>query len=278
MMSARNGRSGLPLSTPSAPGFYRDSGQLEKATADDEKSYATFATARLAEQLGDDALKKGDSTRAMDYYLTAFVFPDQGVDAAHRQEIRRKLGSLYVAQHHSKKGLGDLVLARYDTLMAEIAERFSGDHSPNSERSNPFDFVLEQTDGQSLPLESYRGKIVVMDFWATWCGPCRVQGKLFEQVAGTFRADSGAAFLSLNVDQDRSGVPDFLKQQGWTLPVAYAQTLDQLLVVKELPTVVIFNRQGQVVYRQEGLIPTSFAQDLSKHVRETLREPAGGKQ
>jgi thioredoxin-related protein len=97
-------------------------------------------------------------------------------------------------------------------------------------------------------------------------------------VAENFRTDSNAAFLSLNVDQDRRNVPAFLKQEGWTVPAAYAQGLDQLLNVRGLPTVVIFDRQGQIVYRQEGLDPGSFVEDLSKHVREALRESAGSKQ
>ena len=134
--------------------------------------------------------KKGDSARALDYYLTAFVFPDKNPDPAHRQEIRRKLGSLYVAQHHSEQGLGDLVLSRYDALMPQLAERFSGDQPQNAGRHDPFEFVLERMDGTPLPLADYRGKVIVMDFWATWCGPCRLQGKLIEQVAESFRTDS----------------------------------------------------------------------------------------
>jgi len=259
-------------------GFYRDSGDLDKAFADYEKSYVTFPTARVAEQLGDAALKKGDSARAVDYYLTAFVFPDKSSDPAHRQEIRRKLGSLYVAQHHSEKGLGDLVLSRYDALMPQLANRFSGDQPQNAGRHDPFEYVLERMDGTPLRLADYRGKVIVMDFWATWCGPCRLQGKLVEQVAESFRADSSAAFLSLNTDQDRSGVPAFLKQEGWTVPAAYAQGLDQLLSVRELPTLVIFDRQGRIVYRQDGVNPGSFVEELSKHLRETLREAVGSGQ
>jgi thiol-disulfide isomerase/thioredoxin len=259
-------------------GFYRDSGDLDKAIADDEKSYATYPTARVAELLGDAALKKGDSPRALDYYLSAFVFPDKTPDPARHQEIRRKLGSLYVAQHHSEKGLGDLVLARDDALMPQIGERFSGDQPQNAGRHDPFEYVLERMDGTSLPLASYRGKVIVIDFWATWCGPCRLQGKLVDQVARSFRTDSSAAFLSLNVDQDRSGVPAFLKQEGWTLPVAYAQGLDQLLSVRELPTLVIFDRQDRIVYREDGVNPGSFAEELSRHLRETLQESVGSKQ
>ncbi len=259
-------------------GFYRDSGDFNKALADDEKSYATYPTARVAEQLGDAASRNGDSARAIDYYLSAFVFPEKTPDPARHQEIRRKLGSLYVAEHHSEKGLGDLVMSRYDALMPQIAERFSGNQAQNAGRHDPFEYVLERMDGTSLPLADYRGKVIVIDFWATWCGPCRQQGKLVVQVAKSFRTDSSAAFLSLNVDQDRSGVPAFLKQEGWTLPVAYAQGLDHLLSVRELPTLVIFDRQGRVVYREDGVNPGSFAADLSKHLRETLQESEGSRQ
>ncbi|MGD0228315.1 MAG: redoxin family protein [Terriglobia bacterium] len=257
-------------------GFYRDSDEVDKAVADCEKSYAIYPTSRVAEQLGDAALKKGNSARALDYYLTAFVFPDKSPEPGSRQEIRRKLGSLYVAQHHSEHGLGDLVLSHYDAIMPQLAGRLSASPLPNAGRHDPFEYVLERMDGTPLPLAGYRGKVLVLDFWATWCGPCRVQGKLVEQVAGSFRTDSTATFLSLNTDQDRSGVPAFLKNQGWTLPVAYAQGLDELLSVRALPTLVIFDCHGRVVFREDGVDPGSFVEEVSRHLRETLRELSPG--
>ena len=60
--------------------------------------------------------------------------------------------------------------------------------------------------------------------------------------------------------------------------MAYAQGLDQLLSVSQLPTLVIFDRQGRIVYREDGVNPGSFAEELSKHLRETLQESAGSKQ
>ena len=254
--------------------LYEDSGELDKALADFEQSYQAYPSARAAEHLGDVASKKGDSARAVDYYVTAFVFPEKDPDPAHRQEIRRKLGSAYVALYHSEKGLGDLVLSRYDQLMQQLAARFSNEYPQNAGRRDPFEFILERTDGTPLRLADYRGKVIVMDFWATWCGPCRLEGKLFERVRENFRTESGATFLAVNVDEDRSGVPAFLKEEGWTVPVAYALGLDQLLGVGGLPTVVIFDRQGRVVYRQEGLDPGSFVEELDKRLHEALQHPA----
>jgi thioredoxin-related protein len=96
-------------------------------------------------------------------------------------------------------------------------------------------------------------------------------------VAKSFHAEPNIVFLSLNMDEDRSGVPAFLKEAGWNVPVAYARGLEQLLKVKELPTLVVFDRQGQIVYRENGLDPQTFVEDLTKRLRETLQESAGSK-
>jgi thiol-disulfide isomerase/thioredoxin len=130
--------------------------------------------------------------------------------------------------------------------------------------------VLQRTDGSPLPLADYRGKVLVLEFWATWCGPCRMEGKLLERVTQNFRNEPAAVFLAVNVDEDRAGVPAFLKEEQWTTQVAYARGLDRLLGVQSLPTLVIFDRNGHVVFRQEGLDPSSFVETLDKKVRETL--------
>ena len=257
--------------------LYQDSGELDHALADFRESYRIRPTARAAEHLGDVAAKQDDITRAVDYYVTAFAFPEKDSDPAHRQEIRRKLGSAYVAMHHSEQGLGDLVLARYDELMQQLGVGFASEPAQNTGRRDPFDYVLERPDGKPLRLADYRGKVMVLDFWATWCGPCRLEGRLFEQVMEDFRNETAATFLAVNVDEDRSSVPAFLKEVGWTVPVAYGHGLDQLLGVSGLPTIVIFDRQGRIVFRQEGVDPEGFVGELEKHLREVLHEPAGGR-
>ena len=250
--------------------FHRKLGDNDSAVNDYEKSYATYAKSSVAEILGDVELSQGNSTKALDYYVTAFAFLDRGGDPSRREEVRRKLGSLYVAEHHSEKGLGDLVLSRYDDLMSRLSQRLSAGTQHNAGVEDPFKFVLERLDGSPLPMSGYQGKVLVLDFWATWCGPCRIQGPLVDQVAANFRTEPDLAFLSVNMDQDRSAVPAFLNQARWTVPTAYGQGLEQLLSVRELPTLVIFNRTGQIIFREDGLDPQTFADELTKRVQETL--------
>jgi thiol-disulfide isomerase/thioredoxin/Flp pilus assembly protein TadD len=254
--------------------LYAKSGETDRAFADYQSSYAAYPTAQVAERLGNLAAKKNDLDRAVEYFATAFAFPEKNSDPVRREQVRRKLGSLYVARHQSEKGLGDLVLTRYDELMRSLAPRFKNPDAPNADARDPFDYVLQRADGSPLRLTDYRGRVVVMEFWATWCGPCRLEGKLLERVVERFRTEPAAVFLAVNVDEDREGVPAFLKEERWTVPVVFAQGLDRLLGVRALPTLMIFDRRGRVVYRQEGVDFSSFVETIEKKVREALHEPA----
>ena len=257
---------------------YRESGALDKALADFKTSYEFQPSARTAESMGDVASAQGDTAHALDHYLTAFGLPEKEPDLAHRSELRRKLGSAYVARQGSGKSLGDLVLARSDELMDQVGARLSSTHPENSGRRDPFDFVLKWADGTPLRMADYRGKIVVLDFWATWCGPCRVAGKSFDELARRFHTEPTAVFLAVNVDEDPGRVPEFLKAEGWTAPVAYGEGLDHLMGITGLPTVIIFDRQGRVVLRQEGVTPQGFLENLEMRVREALGQTVSSRQ
>jgi thiol-disulfide isomerase/thioredoxin len=250
--------------------LYAKSDESDKAMADYEKSYAAYPTQQLAERMGDLAAKENDLGRALNEYATAFAFPGPGTDPSHQEEVRRKLGSCYVALHQSEKGLGDLVLTRYDELVRALAPRFQDSRQPNANLRDPFSYVLKRTDGSPLRLADYRGKVLVLEFWATWCGPCRMEGKLLERVEEKFRNEPAAVFLAVNVDEDRAGVPAFLKEERWTTQVVYSQGLERLLTVQSLPTLMIFDRNGRVVFRQEGLDYERFVDTLDKKLRETL--------
>ena len=251
--------------------YYTRAGDHARAVADLNRSLAAYASPTVAEQLGDAALQQGDSDRAIDAYLTAFALPDKRVDAARRDQVRKKLGSAYLAKYQSDKGLGDLILARYDELMRTLGSRFKSDGTPRAETRDPLEVPLQKLDGSPLKLADYRGKFIVMEFWATWCPPCRVEGKLFERVLNTFRDEPRVAFLSVNADEDRSIVPEFVKEEGWTAPIVYAQGLDQILSIRALPTTIILGPDGRVIFRQNGIDIPSFVDTLEGKIREALK-------
>jgi thiol-disulfide isomerase/thioredoxin len=252
---------------------YAKSGENEKAIADYTQSFSIYPTGQVAERLGDLALQKGESDRALNYFVTAFAFPERSSDPAHRAELRTKLGSTYVAKFQSEKGLGELILARYDELSCSLQGRFATSTQSNAEVRDPMQFVLQGLDGSSVRLADFRGKVVVMDFWATWCGPCRMEGKALERVLQKFQNERAASFLAVNVDEERTGVPGFVKEEQWKIPVVYAQGLDHFLEVTALPTLIILDRLGRVVFREEGMNPMTFEQQVEEKVREVLSRP-----
>jgi len=250
--------------------LYADTGKNAAARADFEKSYEAYPSPGTAEHLGDVLARLGETERAIDSYATAFAFPEKEADPARREQLRRKLGSLYLAQHPSEAGLGDLILKRYDELTRTLAPRLKSQADSNANLQDPFEFVLERLDGSAIKMADYRGKVLVMEFWATWCLPCRLEGKLLERTWQEFRQEPRAVFLALNVDDDRSSVASFLQEEGWTLPVAYARGIDRLLRVHAIPTLLIFDPTGRVMYRQEGLDAGTFVETVEKKVREAL--------
>ncbi len=243
------------------------SGSDEKALSDYRMSYAEYPVAPVAERLGDIESKSGSLDAAINDYATAFAFPLERVDPEHREQLRRKLGSVYIARYQSEKGLGDLVMSRYDELLNSLSSRFDS-ATPAAVFRNALDSTIDRLDGSKLRLADFRGKVVVVDFWATWCGPCRVAGELMERVAANLKDQTDAVFLAINTDENRENVPAFVERQRWKIPVAYSSGLDRTFAVHSLPTFLIFDRNSKVVYRQDGVDPETFVSTMESKIKE----------
>jgi peroxiredoxin len=109
------------------------------------------------------------------------------------------------------------------------------------------DFKLKSLDGQDVSLASLKGKIVILDFWATWCGPCRKGLPVLMEVAKE-RAADGVVLWAVDLDEPKKKVADFLKKKGWNLPVlldAKGKT-SQKYGVGGIPHTVIIDPEGIV--------------------------------
>jgi thiol-disulfide isomerase/thioredoxin len=241
------------------------------AVKDLQTSYSIRPTAVAAELLGGIAEMKGDPNKAIEEYTLAFVLPDTGPGAkADRHEIREKLGNVWRAVHGSEQGLGDAMLAAYDRL---AASRTTSTDAQNQTGKDVFTFSLRRLDGTPMSLSTQRGKSLVLNFWATWCGPCAELQPKFNEVAKAWAGQPTVSFLEVNTDEDQTRVPAFVEKEKWNIPVVYADGLDSFLKVRVLPTVMVVAANGKIVYRVEGLAQPSFAASLSAAIQNSLGAP-----
>jgi thiol-disulfide isomerase/thioredoxin len=246
----------------------------QKAEADLLKSYQSTRLAGASLVLAELSEKRKKIDEAIDYYLQAFVVglnTDEEIDL---KSVRSKLGQLYASKNGNEVGLGDRVLKTYDAYLKERSERIARLEPPNINAgiTDPLSFKLTKIDGSKLEMNSLRGKVLVINFWATWCGPCITELPLFQKAMAKYKDDKDVVFLAVTTDDDRESVAPFLKEHGFNLPVVFAEYLDNHFSVNSIPTTIILDRTGQVSYRQGGYNPrVDFGVMLSEKI-ETAKK------
>jgi thiol-disulfide isomerase/thioredoxin len=251
-------------------------GRAAEALEIARKSYSVYPTAEAAREIGRLLVKAGKEEEAARSYAEAFAIPDPRNREADRAADRVRLGELYRKLKGSETGLGDLILDAYDrtTEAARERELKLRQLDPNARLTDPMDFTLTDLDGGKLALSSLRGKVLILDFWATWCGPCRVQHGLYEQVKTRFKDRPEVAFLSISTDEDRATVPDFVAENHWDRKVYFEDGLAGMLQISSIPTAILINRQGGIESRMNGFVPQRFVEQLTERIRHALGEPA----
>lgn len=244
--------------------------KYDEATNDLEMSYRLLPNAAAALHLGEIEELEKARDKAIEHYVAAFVLPDQEGLAVDRWEVRRKLGNLWQLTHGSEAGLGERLLQAYDKMNAD--PKTSATPEYNKGARDPFEFVLRRTGKEPAPvkLAESKGKVMVLKFWATWCLPCRELQPLLDRVEQQFESKGDVVFFALNTDEDENRVAPFLEREKMRGTVAFADGLDRLLKIRGLPTVIVLDRAGKIVYRAEGFAPDGFAEALTAAIEKAL--------
>ncbi len=130
------------------------------------------------------------------------------------------------------------------------------------------DFTLQDLSGRDVRLSSLKGKVVVVEFWATWCGPCQASIPGMERL---YRTYGPKGFVVLAVSLDEGGwdaVRAFAKQEGITYPVL--KGTDDVMAeyrVRAIPTMFLLNRSGKITAHLEGM---GYEERLEKDLRALL--------
>jgi len=158
---------------------------------------------------------------------------------------------------------------------AQQVERFDPSrpkNSPTAVKSTDLvgkaaaDFKLRDLDDREVHLASLRGKVVLLDFWATWCGPCRAEMPVIEKV---YKKEKDIQVLGVDIGEDRETVEKFLRAQKIDYPIVLgAQSrVQQDYAANALPSVVILDKNGVIRSYKKG-----YRQGIEKALREDLED------
>ena len=134
------------------------------------------------------------------------------------------------------------------------------------------DFVLRSATGENLRLSEYRGDVVLINFWATWCGPCRQEMPLLDDLYGRYQR-VGLNLLGVNIDEDSRRAMQMVQELGVNFPVLFDENkeVSKLYEVEAMPVTILVDREGIVRHIHHGYKP-GYEEKYLTEIRSLLRE------
>ncbi len=134
------------------------------------------------------------------------------------------------------------------------------------------DFALKSSTGENLRLSEYRGDVVMINFWATWCGPCRQEMPLLDELYTRYER-VGFNLLGVNIDDDSRRAMQMIEELGVNFPVLFdaRKEVSKLYEVEAMPATVLVDREGNIRFVHHGYKP-GYEDKYLDQVRTLLRE------
>ena len=139
--------------------------------------------------------------------------------------------------------------------------------TPAARRKPAPDFKLVDSNGKQFQLAAYKGKVVLLNFWATWCGGCKYEMPWYVEFDKKYRAQ-GLEVVGVSMDEDMKTAKAYLTQKGISYPsVLGSDALGKQFDLGEMPLTLLIDKQGRVAIRHSGVIDKN---DFEMHIQRLL--------
>jgi peroxiredoxin len=134
------------------------------------------------------------------------------------------------------------------------------------------DFALKSSSGKNLRLSEHRGEVVLLNFWATWCGPCRQELPLLNRIHEQYRK-VGLTLLGVNIDDRADSGQAMARKLGITFPILFdpGKQVSRRYDVDAMPSTLLIDRSGTVRYIHRGYLP-GYEKTYEAQIRELLKQ------
>lgn len=144
-----------------------------------------------------------------------------------------------------------------------------GGVAPPSERKATADFTLQDIDGKRWSLAEQRGRVVLVNYWGTWCPPCRQETPGLVRLANEYRG-KGVEVAGISLDEDLTAVREFVAEYHISYPILLPSNAENLTTtIESIPVSLLYDRQGRVAKRYVGAVSeATFKRDVEQLLAE----------
>jgi thiol-disulfide isomerase/thioredoxin len=255
----------------------RDLHKDDEAVKDFTSGFRLLPSAEAALNLGEIAEQQKHSDEAIRQYALTFFLTglDPDDNSVDRDTLRLKMGNLWRFSHDSNAGLGDVLLAGYDKDKALAAADRPDAVAHNPGVTDPLQFAMRRVDGNgAVKMAETHGKVVILNFWTTWCAYCRTMEPMLADVRKKFASRDDVVSMTVNTDEEEGLVAPFLKEQKLDGTLVFSDGLDQAFHVVSIPTIIVLDRAGKIGYRSQGFAPDGFVDAIASAITKASAAPA----
>ncbi len=134
------------------------------------------------------------------------------------------------------------------------------------------DFTLKSLSGKNLKLSEMRGEVIMLNFWASWCGPCRQEMPILEKIHQKYQP-LGFTLLGVNVEEDSNEAKAYLKEIEVSFPILFdnQNKVSQVYNIIAMPSTIMIDRDGNMRYLHQGYKPGA-EEEYVHYIKTLLKE------